>query len=415
ISAVQIETKDGFSQGETLIAKISGNFVDPLGNGNILFYRGHVRVPTQFALSKINEDYYLYALLSGKTAGNYSLQIQGVKYKVATQVKDDDIIRNFTITNETADFYVAPGFLKASDNFSLELTNLKDNSIEIEVVSENSTAGGGFFSSLFGTGSNTQTVTLSSGQTKKVNFGFAANLNESTLRTINLTTDSTSYSIPVYMEIKNVFKEIEGTGELTFEPLLFNVSIATNSNTSRVIYLFNKKDLPVKNISLYVSEELQPYVNLSVTEVDEMDENSSMRIDLWISSGENEENFNGQITASYENASGTNSEELFTQAEIFLNFIEDYVPKYEENITVISTKTCSEINGTICNATTETCSGESVYAKENKCCTGACTPIAESSSTGKYIGWGLVGLVVIFVLWFLIKRYKKTSTAVDLL
>jgi hypothetical protein len=416
VSAVQIETKDSFLQGETLIAKISGNFVDQLGSGNILFYRGHVRVPTQFTLSKINDDYYLYALLLGKGQGNYSLQIQGVKYKVATQVKDDAVIRNFTITNETADFYAVPGFVKTKDDFSIELTNLKDNSIEVEIVSENSSTSGGFFESLFGTGSSTQTITLSSGQTKKINFLFDGTLNESTLRAINLSSENTSYSIPLYMEVNGAQKSnVEGTGKLSFEPLIINVSLATGSNTTRIVYLHNKEDLPVKNISIYVSEELQPYVNISAAEVSEIDKNSSMRIDLFFSSGESEKNLTGQITARYENTSGDDSEELFARAEIFLNFIEDYTPQYEENITVIDTKTCAQLNGTICNTTIETCSGESVYAKDNKCCLSACTPIAESSSTGKYIGWGLVALVVLFVGWFLIKRYRKTSTPVDLL
>src|SRR3972149_2841380 len=171
ISAVQIEMKDTYSQDETLIATITGNFVDALSSSNLFFYRDHVRVPTQFTLSKIESDYYLYALLSGKNAGNYSLQIQGVRYKVGIETKDDDVIKNFTIAENTADFYVVPGFVRTSSDFSLELTNLMDSSLEIRVTYENSSAGGGFFESLFGSGTGgTRTVTFSAGQTKKVNF-----------------------------------------------------------------------------------------------------------------------------------------------------------------------------------------------------------------------------------------------------
>ena len=410
ISAVQIEMKGEYSKGETLIAKITGNFVDALGSGNVFFYRDHVRVPTQFTLSKINGDYYLYALLLNKVQGNYSLRIQDVRYKIATQITDDDVIQNFTISNETADFYVSPGVIRTSDDFSLELTNLRDNKIEVEITSENSSDEEGFFESLFGTGSSTQTVELSSGQTKKVNFEFNDSLNESTLTTINLTSENISYSVPVYMEV-NGTKKTEGTGELTFEPSLFNVSIATNSNTSRIIYLYNNKDLPVKNISIYVSENLEPYVNLSVTDMDELDENSSIRMELYFSSGESEENLEGQVTARYEN----DTDELFAHSAIFLNFIEDYVTQYEENITVINTKTCSELNGTICNVTIETCSGESVYAKENKCCLAQCEAKEDGGSTLKIIGWSLVALIVVFVIWFFIKKYKKVSNPVDLL
>jgi len=412
ISAVQIEMNDEYSQGETLIAKISGNFIDAIGNSNILFYRDYIRVPTQFTISKINEDYYLYAILTNKVQGNYSLQIQNVKYKVATQVKEDTIIKNFIIKNTTADFYVTPGFVKTSEDFFLELTNLLDSKIQIEIFYENSSEEEGFFESLFGTGSSTQTVELSSGQIKKINFYFNDSINESTLTTINLTTENISYSVPVFMEF-NGTKKIEGTGELTFEPLFLNVSLPTNSNTIRIIYLNNiDEDIIVKNISLYVSDNLKPYVNLSVTEIDELDENSTIRIEFNISSPENEDNLEGQITARYEN----NTDELFAHSAIFLSFIKDYVPKYDENITVIDKKTCAQLNGTICSATTETCLGESVYANDGTCCLIKCeVKEEEKSSTLKIIGWSLVALIVLFLAWFFIKKYKKVNNPIDLL
>src|SRR3990167_3111664 len=79
-SAVQVDTKSEFSQGETLLAKISGNFINPLTKENIFFYRGHVRTPTIYEISKTNNDYYLYAQLLGKASGNYSLAIENTRY-----------------------------------------------------------------------------------------------------------------------------------------------------------------------------------------------------------------------------------------------------------------------------------------------------------------------------------------------
>ncbi len=415
VQAIQIETKEEFAQDETMIAKISGNFVDSFGTGNIFFYREHVRVPTQFSLSKIKDDYYLYATLSrssGKNPGNYSLQIQNVKYKVGTQIKEDDVIKNFTINNETADFYVVPGFIKTKGDFYLELTNLRDWSMEVEVTSENSSTSEDFWS-FFGTGSTTQTIALSSGQTKKVNFQFDDTLNESTLQTITFESENTSYSVPVYMETENNTITNRGeVGKLSLEPFIFNVSVATNSNTTRIIYLYNRENASVQNISLYVSEELEPYVNLSVAEIREMDDNSTIKIAFTVSSGDSEKNLEGQITAKYENAE---EEDVFVHSAIFLTFIKDYIPKEGDNDTiVINSKTCLELNGTKCSAN-EICPGESVYAQDGNCCVVQCTPKEESSSTGKIIGWSLVALVVLFVGWFLRKRYKKTSSSVDLL
>lgn len=254
ISAIQIEMNKEFAQQETMIAKISGNFIDALGNNNILFYREHVKVPTQFTLSKISDDYYLYAVLSNKIAGNYSLQIQNAKYKIGTQIKEEDVIKNFTITNNTADFYVVPGFVKTKENFSLELTNLRDNKIEVEITPQNNSNSKetGFFESLFGTGAGFETIELSSGQTKKVEFDFDDTLLESDFKGILLESGNTSYSVPVYMEVKNKTTEKEGVGRLNFEPLVLNISIATNSSAKGIIYLKNKENLSVRNVNLCI-------------------------------------------------------------------------------------------------------------------------------------------------------------------
>ena len=57
----------------------------------------------------------------------------------------------------------------------------------------------------------------------------------------------------------------------------------------------------------------------------EIENNSSEKIELTISSGKDEINLSGQLIAKYENLS--NSEDIFATTDIFLNFIKDYVPK----------------------------------------------------------------------------------------
>ncbi len=409
ISAIQIEMNEEYSQQETLITKITGNFIDALSSSNIFFYKGHNRQPTEFTLLKIQDDYYVYAILSNKGPGNYSMNISGLQYKIATQVKNDDVIKNFTIKSDLADFYVVPGVIKTGEDFSLELTNLRDGAVEVEITSKNSSEEEGFFESLFGSGASTQTVTLSAGQTKKVAFEFDDSLNESTMKEITLASENITYSVPVYMETENKTGQ-EDVGELDFESPLLNISLATNSNTTRVIYLKNKADASVDNISIYVSDDLKPYVNLSITSLDNLDENSSIRIDLIISSGAVEDNVEGQITARYD---GSENNELFAYSSILLNFVEDYVPTGDD-IVVINTKTCGELNGTVCGQN-QTCSGEQVYAQNGNCCLAQCQSPGESGSTGKYIGWGLVILIVLFLGWFFMKKYKKVNNPIDLI
>src|SRR3990167_2662125 len=83
LSAVELKfTKNSseFKQGETLISYFSGNFLDQIISENVLFYEDHTRVPFDFSISKINNDFYIYTLLQDKEFGNYSIHIEGVRY-----------------------------------------------------------------------------------------------------------------------------------------------------------------------------------------------------------------------------------------------------------------------------------------------------------------------------------------------
>ena len=149
VSAVEVDIKNEYSQGETLLAKFSGSFVDPILKDNVFFYRGHVQVPFNYDIAKINDDFYVYALLPENT-GNYSLVIKNVQYNKATKIVDDEIWLNFTISNNTADFSVNPGFIITKEPFSLKVQNLQDKKVDIVI----------------NTGSEESTVSLKPGESK---------------------------------------------------------------------------------------------------------------------------------------------------------------------------------------------------------------------------------------------------------
>src|SRR3989304_8695254 len=92
VSAVEVSMNSEFSQGETLLATFSGNFIDQIRDENVLFYRGHVKIPMIYDVVKIEDEFYVYAVLIGKTEGNYSLSIEDVRYMKGTEIVDDDII-----------------------------------------------------------------------------------------------------------------------------------------------------------------------------------------------------------------------------------------------------------------------------------------------------------------------------------
>jgi hypothetical protein len=179
-SAVEFTIKDEFKQGETLLAKISGNFIDPVLKENIDFYRGHVRVSIEPFVAKINDEFYIYAILP-ETANNYSIVISGVKYMNGSQLSSENITKEFTITNSTAPFSVSPGFVISDSDFSLEVQNLLDTSITIKISSEEVSGDENDFS-------YNDSISLKSGEIKKIKFGLGE-ISEPTSKIIKLTSE----------------------------------------------------------------------------------------------------------------------------------------------------------------------------------------------------------------------------------
>ncbi|GAF76392.1 unnamed protein product, partial [marine sediment metagenome] len=190
-----------------------------------------------------------------------------------------------------------------------------------------------------------------------------------------------------------------------FEPSEFDVSMPTDSETKRVIYLYNTGEETLRNISLSMSDSLEPYLLFSVEEIEELKPDSNDKIELYLSSDYEEKMIEGQITAREQN--------LYAYSAITLSFIKDYIPLDGEEEIIVTTKTCEEMNGVICEEGEE-CSGESVYAKDDVCCLGTCKKI-EKSSTGKIIGWMIVIAVIVFLIWFFKKKYRGAKKSVDLL
>ncbi|MFC1682096.1 hypothetical protein ACFL0X_00595 [Nanoarchaeota archaeon] len=400
-TAVQVEMNSEFSQGETLIAKVSGNFLEPLSNQNILFYKGHVRIPVEFDIAKIDQDYYIYAQLQGKAPNNYSISIEDTRYtKELNEETDDKIVENFSIKNQIADFSIEPGFVITKDDFSIILQNLQDNEIIVATKIKTDSGGEGFFDSLFGIKEieTKDSATLKPGESKKINFEIK-NITEKELRTIELSTENTEYEVPLYIYEKP--QEPSKERILTFEQTELNVTLSTNSTTTRIIYLENQGDFDLENITLTISDRLTKYMTLSEDKIEYFRKDTIKKIEINIASDEFEQQIEGQIKAK-------TSDNLYAYLAVYLNFVEDYKPSEEEIQT--TSKTCKELGGKICNKTQE-CEGETEYT-EGVCCLGNCKEVTESS-TLKIVGWSIVIIVILFLVWFFKTKYKGAQRVVD--
>ena len=384
ISAVEFDMKENFNEGETLMARISGNFLEPILQENIFLYRGHVRIPLEPYVTNIEGDYYIYSQLLGKAPNNYSLSIENVKYMKGAKISDEAITKNFSISNITADFLIEPGFIKTNEDFFIEVQNLQDYKITIDSDVEGS-----------------ESTLLRSGQIKKIYFQ-AEKVSDS--KTIKLSTNNLSYEIPVLVYFETILKE----RNLRFEPSKFNISLSTDSDTNRIVYIYNIGDEVLENISLSVSDSLSSYVSLSKDNIGKLNKNENSRIEIYINSSDKEENPKGYIAAKAENVS----------AYVFLslNFIEDFQPSNESEEPLTISQTCEELKGEICS-NEEKCDEEGVYAKDGVCCLGKCTtPKSEfEDSAGKIIGWTMVVVIVGFLVWFFAKKYRGAKRPFNLL
>src|SRR4030043_838525 len=279
ISSVEFSMGESFRQGETIITKVSGNFLTSITKENILFYRGHVRVPMEYDVGKIGDDYYVYALTVGKTPGDYSISIENVHHMKGIELTDENIIKNFSITNETADFSVKPGLIISPGNFSLEIQNIQDKQITVDVKTE--TGKRDIFISPEKT--KESLLSLKSGEIKEINFEIGAG--EPTFQTIGLSSSSTEtittnkscflifgscteqsnatttfgYEVPVY--IFSVLKE-EPKKTFKFEQSELIFSVQANTEIQKTTFLLNTGNNELRNISLSLSDSLKPFVNL---------------------------------------------------------------------------------------------------------------------------------------------------------
>jgi|TARA_Y100000310_G_scaffold338887_1_gene429817 hypothetical protein len=389
--------KDTFQKDETLMARVSGNFFETVSKDDISFFRGHVRTSIIPTVLKIEKDFYIYAQLEGKDPDNYSMVIEEVKHFEGSELVETDISKNFTIDSSQASFSISPGFISTNEDFSIEVGNLIDEEIEVLIGVEVG------FEDFITPEANLLTVSFNS--KKKIDFSIGEN-EGTNLTYIELSFGNFSYEIPALLMTGTLFGE---TKEMILENSV-TATIATNSETSRVLYLKNPGKTKIENISLLISESLVPYVLLSTYEIDSLNGNSSERIDVYISSGDFSAVVLGEIIA-------VSDDNMFSAStDIFLEFIPDFIPENldedggEGEIEIIedrSSESCGDIGGIICSENQE-CSGERNYAKDGICCLATCNKIEESSS-GKIIGWTIIILIGLLLVWFYFKRYNKQS------
>jgi hypothetical protein len=408
--AVDIDMKSDFNQGETITAKFSGNFLEKVSEDNLFFYRGHTRIPVEFDILNIGDDYYIYAV-NDKSPENYSLYLENVKYYQQGKIVDEPISKNFTITDEFTDFSINPGLIMTTKDFEIEMQNFQDKEIIVKINQEifkNDSEEKGFFESLFGnlflslTGSITldieeqNSITLSPNEIKNVEFKLGA-ISEPTTKKISFDSGKTFYEFVLYIpsSVKGEHKT-----SLNFEPSELKISLS-NATQEEVVKLKNVGEELLENITIYVSSNLKSYVNVSKNEIYNLDVNQSADIYLLFSPTNKTQIITGELTAKIPN-----------ETEDLVIIFEMFGTESNQTTTISKSKTCQELNGTIFEEP-QICDGEERFAKDGNCCIGKIVE-PKKSSTGLIIGWIIILVIIVVLIWFFKFKYKKSQGEIDL-
>lgn len=357
ISSVTLDVKSEIPQGETTIAILSGNFIDAVSKSNVEFYRGYARVSFDYDVGKIGGNYYIYFQTLNKAENNYSIIVKNARYYVGAQISDEEISKNFTITNATADFYVDKGFVVTDGNFSLNVQNLNPETITINIqTTTNSGSTGGFFKFLFEENEiNENSVSLLSGEIKKIDIALE-NINATTTRTITLSSENTQYEILAYVVLENVHAN------------------GTTGNESNVNVSNNDTEVEYKN-----------------------ETDSSSFWDFF--KKENKTEDENKTSGDYEIIIDDDGNTVAVKDGEILNGS-------------ASLKKCSELKGSSCSDN-QICNGTSQYAVDAVCCVGTCVK-KTANKNSRIIGWSLVGIIIIFLIWFRIKYARTRRKNIDL-
>ena len=370
--SLEIQSQETYSQGETALIKISGNFVAPILDQNVILYRGNAKAGADISVNKIEDEYYLAVSLLDKTPGKYSLKITGATYLEGKSLITEPISVDFNVSSGKVDFSILPGAIITKDDFTVGVQNLQNSKIYVSVSGWDST-------NLF---PDSNSFEIKSGEIKQIKF--TTHPGESaTLNTINFKSNNYSYYLPIYILAGGSTSDSTNAREYIFDPSKLVINVSTGTNKTYIAYLRNTGDEDLNNITLELSDELKPYFSLSVNETSVLEKNSSIRVEIYVASPDKEVLVQGRIKALAEPT-------LYSYLSIDFSTISAYIP----------------INGEQSGTTSPGLIND----------TSTTTTVAAQSSTSKIIGWIIIIALLGFIGWFFFKKYARAGNfKIDLL
>ncbi len=405
ISALEIKTpKESFGKGETFLATLQGNILEDIPKDNVGFYRTNtpnVQVALTYDLTKINNTYYIYAILPFAEQ-NLTLRIKDVYFKEQNQFQTQTLEKIFIVNNQTAIFSVKPGFIIASTDFPVTLTNNLDSDINIAYSLTNTS------NSVFIPSQNNKEITISISDipfTQQTNLKFSSSY---------LTYDFPAYIVKneTIPEDNNDSSNDNPRGEDSLRFSLQSIDFQLNKGQTYFYTadLTNIGDKKAENITLSVSNNLKNNIKVKPTSISSLSVDDRKRIDINISFLKKGD-YSGYIQASSLNS----SDRILLNFKIGENLTTNFITNRSSDIINNISKSCAELGGIKC-VSGEVCQG-SLSLQSTSCCIGTCKLF--SQETPKKRNWTYLIIIIIVLAgigaFFWLRMKKPGSSAKDIL
>jgi len=378
VSAIETNLKTIYQPGQTLIAEFSGNFIDNPKAENILFYSGRAYIPLIYDLAKIQDKYYLYAILPIQER-NYTLIIRNAHYLEANQEKQEDLQFNFSTQGNLSSFSVNPGFIITSQDFKIKVQANKNINLKSNFLN------------------STQEIAIPGNQQKTLTFS-VSNIKNFTFTNLLLAAEDMQYNIPIAVFASSNITEL-GTKNFKFTKSELNFTILKSIEFGFEISLSNIGQQDVSNISILSNSKF--IKNITPNKIEIMKAGSLEKINLTLLS-DKEGIGNGTLEAFSDNyTTQIPFSVTTTNKENFQNIT--------NNSDIINQGSCSDLNGKICGENEE-CSVPVKLTFDGFCCLGTCNKKSSGSSSIIYIIAILIVLAIIGFFLYRKLKLKKSSS-----
>ncbi len=370
VIAISTDMRSAYSQGETLIITISGNFLEPISNENIAFMHGHVQVPFEYDLKKIEGNYYLWAIAPA-AEDNYTLLIRGITTAVLGKIEKIDFMQNFSTLENLTDYSIKPGAIYASNDFEITINLNTDDKKDISINFPSQ-----------------REVSLSPGE-NKIKFNIQ-DFNDSGFITISLG----KYNIPAFIIKNNSGTEL--APPFRFVPRTISSTTLREENKQYPFSIINNGPEGIEALHFEYNTDL---FSISPEEASlKADETAYFNLSIKDTS----QNIDENIFVIFNNISIA----LPVKINFTDNTSEVKTPYLESGYNPNKEFYCGELSGKLCSAG-DVCSVATIVAKDGNCCTGTCS-IKKESSGLSWLGY-LIGAFVLIGLIYLGLRYYSVK------